>query len=395
MATNSLTADGLTIQTLPDILAEIIDGTTDFPGMKAIYGDDINIDPNTPDGQSIHINAQAKRDMLELIQQVYQSFDPDEAIGINLDRRCAINGIKRAGGTYTQQPIEVTVDRALTLTGKDDSTTPFTVQDLQGNKYLLVSTHAFVAAGTASLVFQAENMGAVTSALNAITVITTITLGVIGVNNSLAPSVVGIPQEPDGALRTRRARSVSIPSKGYLDGLIGSLLDLGGVQQAEVFENVTSATDLRGVPGHSIWVIVLGGTAEDIAQTIYKKRSLGCGMRGSTSVSITQADGIVLVVHFDRPIAQPLYIRFNVAAMTGLIDTDYLRAQILQRLSYKIDEMASSSEIVAIAQSIYPNASISEEGVSTDNINFYSLVSPITVQHQFSVAEIEINGTVS
>lgn len=396
MSTNALTPQGLTIQTLPEILAELTDGTSQFPGLKAIYGADINLDPNSPDGQLLNIIAQAKIDMLELINQVFSSFDPDQAVGVNLDRRCAINGIKRAGGTYTQQPIEVTVDRALTLQGLDTAPlAPFTVQDTSGNQYLLVSTTAFGAAGTTALSFQAKEVGAVTSALNAINDVVTITLGVTGVNNTTTATSVGVAEESDAALRTRRAHSVSIPSKGYLDGLIGSLLDLTGVTQVEVFENVTNVTDLRDIPGHSIWAIVLGGAAEDIARVIYIKRSLGCGMKGETVVPITQLDGIVLDILFDRPIAQDLYIRFNIEAISGVIDLDYLRAQLQARLSYRINEPADASHIVALAKDIYPNGSISEEGVSTDALNYFSLVSTNTVQHQFTVAQIEINGTVS
>lgn len=389
MPTNAITGSGLTIQTLTEIRDELVSG------LQSIYGTDINLDPNTPDGQLVNIIAQAKIDMLELINQVFASFDPDQAIGVNLDRRCAINGIQRAGGTYTQQLVSVTVDRALTLNGLDTSASPFTVQDPEGNRYQLVTTTAFSGAGTEALTFQAVEVGAVTSALNTITDVVTITLGVTGVNNPTTATTVGVAQESDPALRTRRARSVSIPSQGYLDGLIGALLDLDSVTQVEVFENFTDVTDLRGIPPHSIWVIVLGGTSADIAQVIYVKRSLGCGMKGATEVSITQADGLEIIIKFDRPISQPLYIRFNVEAITGVVDLDYLRDQLLAQLSYGINQAADSSRVVALAKAIYPNASISEEGVSTDGVGYFSLVVPDTVQHQFTVAQIEINGTVS
>lgn len=396
MPTNALTPQGLTIQTLPEILAELADGTSQFPGLKAIYGADINLDPNSPDGQLLNIIAQAKIDMLELINQLFSSFDPDEAVGVNLDRRCAINGIKRAGGTYTQQPVEITVDRALTLQGLDTTpTAPFTVQDTAGNIYQLVSNAIFLGAGTSTLIFQAKEVGAVTSALNSITDVVTVTLGVESANNTATASIVGVAQESDAALRTRRARSVSIPSKGYLDGLIGSLLDLDGVTQAEVYENITNVTDARGIPAHSIWVIIQGGDVDQIANVIYVKRSLGCGMKGSIAVGIVQKDGLTLTINFDRPIIQHLYIKFNIEAISGVIDLEYLRNQILSRLFYRINQPADASEVVALVKSIYPNGSISEEGVSTDGVNYFSLVVPDTVQHEFSVYFLDINGTIS
>lgn len=395
MSTNSLTLAGITIQDLASILDELKNGTSEFPGLFQIYGTDINLDPNTPDGQLLNLIAQSKIDMLELIVQAYDSFDPDQAVGTALDKRCAINGIKRAGGTFTQQPISVTVDRALTLPGADTSTAPFTIKDTADNQYTLISTSPFITAGTYTLLFQANDVGPVASGLNTINQVVTVTLGVTAVNNVEPATSVGVAQESDADLRTRRARSVSIPSKGYLDGLIGSLLDLNGVTQVEVFENVTNVTDLRGIPAHSIWVIVAGGTATDIARVIYIKRSLGCGMKGSTTVDIVQADGLTLTIAFDRAEPQDLWIKFNVAAMTGIVDIDYLRQQLQQHLAYKINEMADSSEVVKLAKEIYPNASISEEGVSVDGIDYFSLVAPSTVQHQFIIAQIEINGTVS
>ena len=165
--------------------------------------------------------------------------------------------------------------------------------------------------------------------------------------------------------------------------------------QVEVFENFTNSTDLRGIPAHSIWVIVSGGTSADIARVIYLKRSLGCGMRGDTVVEITQADGLVIEIKFDRPILQDLWIRFNVEAISGVVDLDYLRAQLLSRLSYGINQAADASRVVALVKEIYPNASVSEEGMSTNGTDYFSLVAPDTVQHQFSVVQIEINGTVS
>jgi hypothetical protein len=215
------------------------------------------------------------------------------------------------------------------------------------------------------------------------------------INNPSAATSTGVAQESDAALRLRRAQSVAIPSKGYLDGLRGALLGLTGVTQVEVFENYTNATNSIGVPGHSIWVIVAGGTAADIAQTIYLKRSLGCGMKGSDSVTITQSDGLTIAILFDRPVLQSLWIRFNVEAIYGVIDYEFLHQQVLARLAYAINQPADTASIIALVKTIYPNASVFDEGVSTDGVNYYPLVVPATVQNQFNIVFLDINGTIS
>jgi uncharacterized phage protein gp47/JayE len=280
MPSNTIDVNGLTIQTITDVLNELENGADGYLGWYQIYGADVNLQPNSPDGQALNIFAQAKVDTLGFGRLVYTSFDPQQAFGVALDRVCAINGVIRNGGTYTQQVIAVTVSQALTLPGLDlnPSGGAFVVQDSTGTQYQLLTTYAFTGAGTVSLTFQAILIGAITSPVNGITVISTPQLGVVSVNNPTAAVVVGTNQETDAALRIRRANSVELPSLGYLQGLIGALQDVPGVTQAEVYENVTNTTDGRGIPAHSIWCIVAGsGAPAAIGNAIYVKRNAGCG----------------------------------------------------------------------------------------------------------------------
>ena len=53
---------GVTVQTLDDVIDELSDG------YRAIYGQDINIAPDTPDGQRIGLEAQARKDADDIIQ---------------------------------------------------------------------------------------------------------------------------------------------------------------------------------------------------------------------------------------------------------------------------------------------------------------------------------------
>ena len=157
---NALTPLGLVINTLTEIVANL------NTGMQTIYGSDINVDSNSPDGQLINIYAQVAEDILELIQDVYNSFTVDSAYGTVLDQRVAINGITRRQGTFTTTPVSITVNQALTLTGldalvADPTAVPFTVQDNANNKFQLVTTHVFGSAGSASLTFQAVDIGQV------------------------------------------------------------------------------------------------------------------------------------------------------------------------------------------------------------------------------------------
>jgi uncharacterized phage protein gp47/JayE len=344
----------------------------------------------------INIIAQAKIDVLELLQQIYTSFDPDQAIGVSLDQRCAINGVFRNVGTYTVTPITVTVDRALTLQGLDTSpTSPFTVSDSSGNQFQLAATYAFGAAGVAVLSFRAATLGAVLTTLNTIQTVVTITLGVLSVNNPTAATTTGTNEESDASLRIRRANSVALPSKGYLSGLYGALIDAQGVTSALVLENFTNATDSNGIPSHSIWAIVTGGDIATIANLIYVKRNAGCGMKGSVSYTVTQSDGSTIDILFDRPISENLYISFSIAAITGPApDPVYLRSQILAQISYAIGQSADASAVTAFVKGLSPDCSITVMGVSADGSTYTGLLAPTGVNYQFALAaaRVIING---
>ena len=126
---NSLTATGLTTSTREELVAFY---TAQF---QAIYGPDINLESDTPDGQLLNIFVQSVLDLQDLLTQIYNQFDPDNAIGVVLDQRVAINGIQRQGGTHIVTNVTTVVSQALNLPGLDQTAeTPFTVSDNVGTE---------------------------------------------------------------------------------------------------------------------------------------------------------------------------------------------------------------------------------------------------------------------
>lgn len=393
---NIIDANGVTIQDIDEIRDELKNGTGDIAGFYDIYGTSINLNPNSPDGQMIELFAQAKLDMLEFIRQAVLNFDPDQASGRLLDQRAAINGVVRRAGTYTLQQVVVTTDRAVNLAGLDTNplSGAFTVADSSGVQFSLMTSASLGAAGSHDLQFRAVKLGAISVGTNTLTTIKTPQLGVLSVNNPAAATEIGVDEETDLELRVRRAKSVSLPAVGSLDGLRGALVNVDGVIDAIVLENTTGTTDGNGIPGHSIWAVVLGGSNADVADVIYKKRNAGCGMKGSVTVGITQPDLSTFNVQFDRPTSEPIYIKFNLTPVTGTVSDAYVRTQLLARLSYGINEKADTTSIISIVKEIAPNASVSVEGVSKDNVTYVTLMSPTSVNRQFTIAStrIIING---
>lgn len=361
---------------------------------KAIYGEDLNLDSNAPDGNFINILALIKQDFLALTTQDYNSKDPDQAVGASLDALCAFCGIYRKGGTYTKVTVQVTVDRTTELVGLDTSANPYTVADQNGNQFQLIEGEAALTAGTHNLNFRAKNIGAVQVQANTITTAVSIVIGVTALNNPAAPYEQGVDQETDAQLRVRRQKSTAMPAQGFLESLRAGLLALDGVTSCLVFENNTSEADVNGVPSHAIWVIVDGGTDADIAETIYKYRNAGAGMKGNEIVQITQVDNSVFPIYFDRAAESDLFIRFEIDVIGGgSYDETFLKSQLALLYTFGIYDPADVASVAAIIRGINPQLVASSVAVSVDgNTWLTDIVYPISKQDKFvlTAANIEI-----
>ena len=62
---------------------------------RATYGQDVYLEADSQDGQSIAVRAQAMYDLMLVMALVYSSFSPITAIGDALSRNVKINGITR------------------------------------------------------------------------------------------------------------------------------------------------------------------------------------------------------------------------------------------------------------------------------------------------------------
>ncbi len=387
---NAITANGIEIESYAEIVSNIVNGTTSAPGMLQIYGTDINVASNSPDGQMINIYALSKQDVLNLCVAIYDSFDPDQAVGIALDSIAQIAGLARKAGTYTIVTIVVTVSTNLNLSGLDTST-PYTVQDSTGNQFALI-TSASLTAGANSLSFQAIAIGFIQVLANTITVPVTIVAGVTSVNNPATPTTVGTNQETDANFRLRRQASTAFPAEGALQALYGGLNSLTGVVQAVVYENTTNIVDADGIPAHGIWVVTNGGAAADIGNTIYTYRNLGCPMKGSQSVVITQVDGSTITMKYDLAVSQNLYMQFHLASIDGsAIDNTAIKAGLVANWILGIYEPADISTLDAQIRAIDPNVVVSSIGVSNVAAYYTTIIYPSSKQNRWVLDVSRIN----
>lgn len=388
MSNNYVDSTGLHTQTVGELVAAL------EAAFKQIYGPSINLNVNSPDSQMINLFAQAVGDTLDCVTQVYNSMNPDAAMGVVLDQRCAINGVTRRGASFTRTNVEITVDRPLTLQGLNDAPdAPFTVQDLTANKFGLEVTTSFPSAGTYTREFISLVPGAIETMPNTITVVTTITLGVTAVNNPDNAITTGTNQETDPALRFRRTASVALPSQGYLEGLTGALLTLDNVTDVKVYENDTSVIDEYGIPPHSIFAVVDGGSNAEIADVIYNKRNAGCGMKGDVVVIKSMINGFNMPIKFQRPTYENLYIRMTLTSLedTHIIDEEYIKQYLFENIVYKIFEPADFTTITAAVRAADQYAVVVNGGVGFNSVTYTSYLYPNSISSRFLVSTARID----
>lgn len=391
---NTLDSTGLTIKTLPELIADLT------AALKVIYGTGINVASNSPDGQLINILSQAIYDNLSLLLDVYNSFDVESASGVALDRLVPLNGLIRGAATYTVAPVEITVDKALTLIGKDALVaTPtaivFTVQDDTGNQFQLATTKVFGAAGTSSLVFNASDPGVVEVAANTITQQTTVISGVTLVNNpTVTGVVVGVNEETDSQLKMRRAKMYKLASIGPADSVQAALLapwfSNVGASDALVIENDTAAP-VGGVPANSLYCIVRdnGLTAHRfiIPKQIMSKKAPGCGLHGAESEVATRSNGIPYTGKWDWAVAQPLYITFGITPKTTGVtfDSAVVAAELAASLSYLLGQSPTIGDVVVAMNTLFPQAIVTGCGVSATAGSYTDTVAPTALKNYYTV----------
>lgn len=389
---DTLDENGLVIKTRPEIVTELEDG------LRSIYGDDINLEQDSPDGQLVGIFAQAATDIRELARDIYSSMDPDQAQGTVLDQRVAINGIGRKGGTFTKTPVNITVDRTVTLTGLDASAETleipagvYTVKDDAGTQFVLIDT-VTIAAGTHSLSFRAKDIGAVLVSIDSISTAVTAIAGVTAISNTAGVTVQGVDEESDAALRIRRKRSTSIASVSFLDSIEATVLDLDGVTAVLAEENNTDVTDANGTPPHTVWVIVEGGDNTEIAEALNAKKSAGAGWRGDVTVTVERPNGRTVDIKFDRPGSEDLYLRFNVVVVGGgVIDTENLKDLIVENVLYNIGDDASVDAVVCYVKSVNEKYRVTGAEVSKDGLTWDEVVTLDAISNRFSMDTARIS----
>ena len=339
---------------------------------KLIYGQDINLEQNSPDGQLLGIITNEIYDLQTLILHIYNSFDPDLAQGVELNKLLKLIAQTRRASTKSIVDITIVANANVTLPSD------YTIIDENKNEWV-INDETTLISGTNIISFNAVNFGAIEASANTINDVVTVFPEITSVNNAL-PAEVGRDEESDVLLRKRRNNLLSVNSNSTIAGVYSKLFLLDTVTDAVIYENATDTYDaLKDLNAHTLWCIIDGGSIDEITKIIATDKTIGTDLKGTISNNYVEiflkADGttraLTHIVKFDRPTEIPLYIKLTVSKkiITDIIDMDAIKNKLVEKL-YSINEKATATELYAYVYSAGNTFIASNLEVSKDNITF-------------------------
>ena len=165
-----------------------------------------------------------------------------------------------------------------------------------------------------------------------------------------ADYVAGRDEETDAELRARRVEELSTPGSATAVAIRADLLQVTGVDYAEVFENATDVVDADGRPPKSMEVLVYSTSAPTfsnavVAQQIWDSKPAGTETVGNISETVTNTAGDTYTVKFSAPTAVPTYIEFTI----DVLDTEYVGDTVVEDtlLAWHTTNVSVGTDILA------------------------------------------------
>lgn len=306
--------DGFLTPIEPDILAAVKEQ------INEAFGGGLNMADKTPQGQIAVSMTAAIGNANDSFLFLSQQFDPAYNIGRYQDAIARIYFIERL-------PARATVV-AVTCTGLEGVVIPAGSQVMaaDGNLYRSLESVVIPEDGSIDVAFACTVPGPIPCPAGSITTIYMAVNGWDSVVNA-ADGAIGRSTEGRDEFEARRALSVAKNAQGSLPAVLGSVLEVDGVLDAFVTENVNNtALTIRGytLAPNSIYVAAVGGDAAAVARALWAKKSPGCGYNGNTTVTVEDtnpgytAPYPAYEVKFERPVSETVIFSVNLNNNPGI-----------------------------------------------------------------------------
>jgi hypothetical protein len=296
--------------------ADILTGR--LSDIQAAFGNGLNPDLTTPQGQMATSDAAIIGDVNSQFTYLTNQMDPAYATGRMQDGIARIYFLTRnpaqatvvTGRCYGAAGVVIPVNAKATAT--------------DGNTYLSTSSGTIGLAGYVDLPFVCTATGPIVCGIGALNAIYQTILGWDSITN-LAAGVLGNVVESRAAFEARRSASVALNGQSALTNLRAAVLAVAGVLDAYVTENSTGSSVTIGgvsIAAHAIYIAVSGGTSVAVAQAIWTKKPPGVGMVGNTTVTVTDTNYSVpmpaYAITYQTPTGTPIYFAVSIANTTSV-----------------------------------------------------------------------------
>lgn len=267
---------------------------------RNLFGENINLTDRSPLGIFIQVLAWSIASLWQLAEKVYYSAFVDTSEGNSLDYAVRKGGVTRRGAekaTATQR-----------FTGDNGTVIP----------------SGFLVGTETEILFETIESGTITTGTLDLTV-----RALVGGTQSNIPSgninqiinpLAGISStvnttdaeggrnvETDAELRTRYFLSFAAAGASTIDALIAALLRTVGVRGANIEEVKNLDDDVIGFRA-----IVLGGLANDVAQTILNYKAWGVKTFGTQTGTAVASNGQSYTMNFDYATEVDLYANITI-----------------------------------------------------------------------------------
>lgn len=274
--------------------------------LKALFGANLNVEPESPDGQIVGIFSKALADLYEVAESAYNSVNVSAATGAALSRLVQLGGTTRKAASPSTATVELLGTAGTTIPAGSEIKSPST--DVS---FTLDDAVTIGPGGSGTGTITAAVTGATAVSAGTITEIGTPVAGWDSVNNP-ANGTTGSDTETDAELRARYVATRGVAGSGTVDAIFAAVSNVTGVDELRVDENRGDSTIIEsGLPPHSVRVIVTGGDDDEIANAIWQNKPAGIATDGNNFVFITDSQGNPQGISFSRP--APVIVQVEVA----------------------------------------------------------------------------------
>lgn len=345
-------------------------------------------------GQINGIIASQLRELWEIAQECYNSFDPDAAIEAAMVQLSLLTGTKRLDATFSTVTCTVNVDAGTYPPGSLVGSVADNPDARFENRDEIVS----LGGNEAGEIFVAQTAGPVEAPNGELNVIAEAYVGFNSIVNT-NDATLGTDIESITALRVRREEELQASGSTNVDAIRDNVDQVDGVVSAEVLENVTLVTDANGLPGKSFEVVLFDGTPTpaaadaDIAQAIWDAKPTGIRSYGSSSENAVGKDGQNHLMYFTRVVVKTVYLEFDV---TGTPDVAAIKAALVAygAANYKpdVDVVLAKLDAIVAADEGVTDHTATRAGFSASPVGTVNLSIGVREVAYLATANILING---